>query len=206
MIKLPSSFRARTGDRVQSIQRSVPFFPKFICMASGAPGGLPAVVLAGDPVLRRLAEPVPHGMFGTKARVDRCTALALPSLFVHSPRLCVQALEELIETMIAVMRAAPGVGLAAPQIGVGLQVMVLEDKEEYIQVGLPLSRSMPPNRLTLALPLEPEHRGPRPSWQGNREGSPLDPLQSATRRSPPWDAREPGGYTAFVHARQKEQG
>ncbi len=32
--------------------------------------------------------------------------------------------------MIATMRAAPGVGLAAPQIGVGLRVIVLEDREE----------------------------------------------------------------------------
>jgi peptide deformylase len=31
--------------------------------------------------------------------------------------------------MVAAMRAAPGVGLAAPQIGVGLQVIVLEDAE-----------------------------------------------------------------------------
>ncbi len=31
-------------------------------------------------------------------------------------------LQELVEKMMSVMRAAPGVGLAAPQIGVGLRV------------------------------------------------------------------------------------
>lgn len=34
--------------------------------------------------------------------------------------------------MIDVMRAAPGVGLAAPQIGVPLRVIVLEDREDYM--------------------------------------------------------------------------
>jgi peptide deformylase len=38
---------------------------------------------------------------------------------------------ELIEQMRETMRAAPGVGLAAPQIGVPLQVAVIEDREEY---------------------------------------------------------------------------
>src|SRR5689334_19117281 len=35
----------------------------------------------------------------------------------------------LVKRMVETMRAAPGVGLAAPQIGVGLQVIVLEDDE-----------------------------------------------------------------------------
>jgi peptide deformylase len=41
-------------------------------------------------------------------------------------------IQDLITKMIATMRAAPGVGLAAPQIGVGLRIFVLEDREEYI--------------------------------------------------------------------------
>jgi peptide deformylase len=36
----------------------------------------------------------------------------------------------LIERMVGAMRAAPGVGLAAPQVGVSLQVLVLEDRAE----------------------------------------------------------------------------
>lgn len=66
---------------------------------------LPRIVQAGDPVLRAPAAPVPPEMLGSRS------------------------LKELVSTMVQVMRRAPGVGLAAPQIGVGLQVMVLEDSE-----------------------------------------------------------------------------
>lgn len=38
---------------------------------------------------------------------------------------------ELIEHMKDTMRHAPGVGLAAPQIGVSMQLAVVEDREEY---------------------------------------------------------------------------
>jgi peptide deformylase len=39
--------------------------------------------------------------------------------------------QELIEHMRDTMRNAPGVGLAAPQVGVSLQLAVIEDREEY---------------------------------------------------------------------------
>jgi peptide deformylase len=39
--------------------------------------------------------------------------------------------QELIEHMRDTMRNAPGVGLAAPQVGVALQLAVIEDREEY---------------------------------------------------------------------------
>lgn len=38
-----------------------------------------------------------------------------------------EVLPDLVEAMRATMRAAPGVGLAAPQIGIGLAIAVLED-------------------------------------------------------------------------------
>ncbi|MCQ4208269.1 peptide deformylase [Streptomyces longispororuber] len=65
--------------------------------------GLPLpIVAAGDPVLRRPAEPVdgqlPDGLFA-----------------------------RLVEAMRVTMHAAPGVGLAAPQIGVPLRLAVVED-------------------------------------------------------------------------------
>jgi len=66
---------------------------------------LPRIVQAGDPVLRRKAEVVATEQFGSSE------------------------LRQLVDTMIAVMHAAPGVGLAAPQIGVPLRVIVLEDEE-----------------------------------------------------------------------------
>lgn len=67
------------------------------------------IVQAGEPVLRELA-----------AAVDPAS--------IPSP-----AFQQLIETMIAAMREAPGVGLAAPQIGVSMRVIVLEDRPEYIE-------------------------------------------------------------------------
>lgn len=44
-----------------------------------------------------------------------------------------QFIQDLIESMRETMRDAPGVGLAAPQIGVPLQVVVMEDPLEFIQ-------------------------------------------------------------------------
>ena len=41
-------------------------------------------------------------------------------------------IQDLIGSMYETMRAAPGVGLAAPQIGVGLQLAVIEDRQEFL--------------------------------------------------------------------------
>ncbi|WP_418277842.1 peptide deformylase [Isoptericola jiangsuensis] len=68
------------------------------------PGVLP-IVQAGDPVLRTPAAPY-TGQLG-------------------------DVLPRLLEAMRRTMRAAPGVGLAAPQIGIGLAIAVCED------VGVP---------------------------------------------------------------------
>jgi peptide deformylase len=69
---------------------------------------LPRIVQAGDPVLRGVAS------------------------LVSSDEIETSEFRTLVMTMIAVMRAAPGVGLAAPQIGVSKQVIVLEDRPEYM--------------------------------------------------------------------------
>lgn len=68
-------------------------------------GRLPAIVQAGHPVLR---------------------AQALP----FTGQLTAPELTALITIMTETMRAAPGVGLAAPQIGIPLQLAVLEDQYE----------------------------------------------------------------------------
>jgi peptide deformylase len=65
------------------------------------------IVQAGDPVLRTLARPL--------AREE-----------IASPEI-----QRLIESMRETMWDAPGVGLAAPQVGLGLQIAVIEDKAEY---------------------------------------------------------------------------
>jgi len=63
------------------------------------------IVQAGDPVLRDRAAEVPPGQLGSPG------------------------LKALVQRMVEAMREAPGVGLAAPQLGVGLRVIVLEDTE-----------------------------------------------------------------------------
>lgn len=42
-------------------------------------------------------------------------------------------IEELIAAMRETLRDAPGVGLAAPQVGVSIQLAVIEDREEYLK-------------------------------------------------------------------------
>jgi peptide deformylase len=49
--------------------------------------------------------------------------------------------QELIEHMRETMRNAPGVGLAAPQVGVRLQLAVIEDREEYLKKLTPAQLS-----------------------------------------------------------------
>jgi peptide deformylase len=60
------------------------------------------LVIAGDPVLRRPAVP-------------------------YDGELSAELLAALIDAMRETMLAAPGVGLAAPQIGLGVQIAVLQD-------------------------------------------------------------------------------
>jgi peptide deformylase len=67
------------------------------------------IVQAGDPILRKQSRPL------TKEEIT-------------SP-----SIQDLIESMRDTMRAAPGVGLAAPQIGESIQLAVIEDRAEYIK-------------------------------------------------------------------------
>jgi peptide deformylase len=58
----------------------------------------------------------------------RQTARALSPAEIHGAEVV-----RLIEDMRETMRDAPGVGLAAPQIGRAIQVVVLEDRAEYVE-------------------------------------------------------------------------
>ena len=71
---------------------------------------LPPIVWAGHPVLREVAQAVPSERLG-------------------SPEL-----RALAQVMAEVMRAAPGVGLAAPQIALPLQLVVLEETEANMEL------------------------------------------------------------------------
>jgi peptide deformylase len=66
------------------------------------------IVQVGDPVLRQ-----------------RARALTVEEI-------ASERIQQLIADMRDTMRAAPGVGLAAPQIGESLQLVVIEDAPEYI--------------------------------------------------------------------------
>ena len=65
------------------------------------------IVQAGNPILRQRARPL--SMEEIRSR----------------------EIQKLIESMRTSMHEAPGVGLAAPQLGLGLQLAVIEDREEY---------------------------------------------------------------------------
>lgn len=67
------------------------------------------IVQAGDPALR------------TRARELSTDELRSPET------------QLLIELMRETMRDAPGVGLAAPQVGVNLRIAVIEDKSDYLR-------------------------------------------------------------------------
>ena len=67
------------------------------------------IVQVGEPVLRQPARPL--GVEEIRGR----------------------DIQDLIESMRQTMYDAPGVGLAAPQIGLSLQIAVIEDKREYME-------------------------------------------------------------------------
>jgi peptide deformylase len=65
------------------------------------------IVQTGDPILRQQARPLDPKEIRSKE------------------------IQTLIEQMRETMVAAPGVGLAAPQVGISLQLAVIEDRAEY---------------------------------------------------------------------------
>ena len=75
------------------------------------------IVQVGDPVLRQQARPLSADEIGTP--------------FV----------QELIASMRLTMYDAPGVGLAAPQVGESLQVVVVEDDGPFLETMSPLRRA-----------------------------------------------------------------
>ena len=49
----------------------------------------------------------------------------------------IHELQPLVDEMRETMRAAPGVGLAAPQIGLGIRLAVIEDRDDYLARATP---------------------------------------------------------------------
>jgi peptide deformylase len=79
------------------------------------------IVQAGDPVLREIA----HALTEQEIVSDET--------------------QRLIRDMRETMYDAPGVGLAAPQVGLPLQVAVIEDREEFLK-GLPVQELLEKER------------------------------------------------------------
>src|SRR5262249_3648879 len=102
----------------------------------GAAAGGP-LVLRYSPPMETVADLVQAGTPVLRARARDLTPEELATPWFR----------KLVATMVATMRAAPGVGLAAPQIGVPLRVFVAED---------PADRGM-------AKLSEEERRGRRPA-------------------------------------------
>ncbi len=71
------------------------------------------IVQAGEPVLRK------------------------PARLLRPNEIRSREIRELIEQMKEAMYAAPGVGLAAPQIGQSIQLAVIEDRQEYTKDWTP---------------------------------------------------------------------
>ena len=71
------------------------------------------ILQAGEPVLRAQARPLTHQEVTT------------------------DEIRRLINDMRETMHDAPGVGLAAPQVGVPLQLAVIEDREDYLKAISP---------------------------------------------------------------------
>ena len=75
------------------------------------------IVQAGDPVLRQVARNLDPGEIATPF------------------------IQDLIVSMRMTMYDAPGVGLAAPQVGESLQVAVVEDDEDHLEMISPQRRA-----------------------------------------------------------------
>jgi peptide deformylase len=67
------------------------------------------IVQAGDPILREAAQAL------------------------NSAEIVSEEIQRLIKDMQETMYDAPGVGLAAPQVGLSLQLAVIEDREDFLQ-------------------------------------------------------------------------
>jgi len=57
--------------------------------------------------------------------------LRVPARDLSREEILSEKTRELIEHMKETMRYAPGVGLAAPQVGISQRLAVIEDREEY---------------------------------------------------------------------------
>jgi peptide deformylase len=127
------------------------------------------IITLPDPILRRKARPV--------TRFD-------------------DELQTLIEDMIDTMRAAPGVGLAAPQVGVSERVIVVEYVEEEEDEDAPkkLFVMVNPEIKTASGETEEGIEGclSVPGWQGEVERALAVTVKGQSRRGQPMKVKAKG--------------
>jgi peptide deformylase len=127
------------------------------------------IVTLPDPILRRKARPV------TRFDAD---------------------LQTLIDDMIETMRDAPGVGLAAPQVGVSERVIVVEyaEEEEDEQAPKKLYVMVNPEIKTSSEETEEGIEGclSVPGWQGEVERALSVTVKGQTRRGQPMKVKAQG--------------
>jgi peptide deformylase len=88
---------------------------------------------AGQPILREPAKPVTKQQLASKR------------------------VQDVIDFMVATLRDAPGVGLAAPQVGEALRIVIIEDKAKYHdQVHTPLLKEQGRKAVALKVLVNPE--------------------------------------------------
>lgn len=113
---------------------------------------VPKVRQIGDPVLREVAQPVDPFLIQT------------------------DEFKKLLKVMIKTMRAHQAVGIAAPQIGVGLQVFTMEHTEEHVhrlkELGFTLEdlRQKQIDVVPLKIFINPELKITNPKMVAFREG------------------------------------
>ena len=95
-------------------------------------GGIQNVCQIGNPVLRKVANPVPRDKISTAE------------------------FQQLLDHMIRIMRETRGVGLAAPQVGVSLQVFCMELTERHLTLlGPERTADLQMTKLPLAIVINP---------------------------------------------------
>ncbi len=138
------------------------------------------IVQVGDPVLRQ-----------------RARALAAEEIRSRQTR-------QLIDKMRQIMHDAPGVGLAAPQIGVSLQIAVIEDSEDYLE-EIPDAqliererRPVPFHVLINPVILGEDTRDDRSAKHGSRTGQDAPPRPSGESVTFYEGCLSLAGFTALV--------
>lgn len=122
------------SDAFSTLRRGLALAPLFVagCCASASNGAPTTPMSTTTPAPSTSASAFPSEIVQLGQPVLRSRAAEVDPARIATPEI-----QALIAKMIDVMRRAPGVGLAAPQIGVPLRIIVLEDRAELMAKSTP---------------------------------------------------------------------